>query len=93
MKKETFVEDIVVLKLETGVDLSTATRLKIKYQKPNGERGEWEASVGDPPTTMEYKVKEKDLDVDGWWRLQAYAEFPTWRGHGKIAHLDVDPHL
>lgn len=30
-----------------------------------------------------------DLDVAGDWQLQAYVEFPTWKGRGEVATLKV----
>ena len=32
---------------------------------------------------------EGDLDVAGDWQLQAYVEFPTWKGRGEVATLKV----
>ena len=34
-------------------------------------------------------VQAGDLDVAGDWQLQAYVEFPTWKGRGEVATMKV----
>ena len=38
---------------------------------------------------IKYVVQAGDLDVAGDWQLQAYVEFPTWKGRGEVATLKV----
>jgi hypothetical protein len=40
-------------------------------------------------TSIKYVVQVGDLDVAGDWQLQAYVEFPTWKGRGEVATLKV----
>lgn len=87
---ETFVGDTVLLMLDTGISLAGYTTLLIKYRKPDGVTGVWEATVNALDNNiMEYTTVEADLDTIGEWQLQAFAEGATFRGHGRICELKV----
>ncbi len=70
--------------LNAGVALGTPDVLKIKYQKPNGTTGEWEADVYET-TKARYITMNGDLDVAGLWTFQIYTELAGggWQGHGE----------
>lgn len=75
--------------LKVYVDITSATILRIKYTKPDGTRGYFDA-IENTPTSMSYTtVSKSDLDVLGTWILQAYVVTPTWSDHGNIARLFV----
>ena len=46
---------------------------------------EWHEQMG----RGDFVVQAGDLDVAGDWQLQAYVEFPTWKGRGEVATLKV----
>jgi len=64
------------------------TTAKIKYRKPDGTTGEWDAEI-EGTTQIKYVTAKDDLDVPGVWILQAYVEFPAWSGHGAEAAMVV----
>ena len=77
-----------IISLDCGTSVATATVCQIIVKKPNGRRVTWNA-VQDAETTIKYVVQAGDLDVAGDWQLQAYVEFPTWKGRGEVATLKV----
>ena len=87
---QTFVGDTVNLLLETGIDLSTMTTLRILYRKPNGTESFWIAAIC--PADSErilYKTSITDLDLNGIWEFQSYAANATEVLHGDFASLPV----
>lgn len=80
-----YVGDIgTVIELDTGIALSGASPLRIKYEKPDGTtRGYWGATVTDT-TKAKYTTVADDLDVSGVWVFQVYAGgLSGWTGHGE----------
>ena len=76
--------------LDCGIDVSAATTKQIKYRKPNGDEGVWDAaSVGGEDTQIYYDVEANDIDQVGLWLFQAYIEMAGWSGHGEQAPLIV----
>ena len=65
---------------------ASAIRLRISITLKR--RVTWNA-VQDAETSIKYVVQAGDLDVAGDWQLQAYVEFPTWKGRGEVATLKV----
>jgi hypothetical protein len=57
------------LRLDTEIDLTTASAAKVKYKKPDGTAGEWDAGIqGDE---LVYETTNADLDKAGRWYVQA----------------------
>jgi len=68
------------IKLTTNVDLSDATTLLIKYEKPDGTLGSFTASVSDASEgIIYYNVVTDDLDLEGDWKFWAYVTFSDGR--------------
>ncbi len=89
---ETFVGDVVKIILSTGITLTGNTMLLIKYEKPNGVTGHWDAAiVSGAVTSLQYSTTTGDLDVPGTWKVQAYVEFVDGaeNSHGKWAEITV----
>ncbi|RLI53955.1 MAG: hypothetical protein DRP09_14435 [Candidatus Thorarchaeota archaeon] len=83
-----FVGDTVDVVLDVGCDVSGTSVQKIKYKKPSGESGAWDATVlGDNPTKI--KADNVVFDRAGQWEIQAYVESMTLKSHGKIVRLLV----
>ena len=57
-----------------SIDITGATVVQIKYKKPDGTEGEWDAVVSDASTgVIYYNVADADvLDVAGVWTLWGY---------------------
>lgn len=86
---DVFVGDVgTVISLDCGAITTAATLRQVIVKKPNGRRVTWNA-VQDAETSIKYVVQVGDLDVAGDWQLQAYVEFPTWKGRGEVATLKV----
>ena len=87
---ETFVGDTVTIRLNTGIDLTGHDEVLIKYEKPDGSTGSWDASMAIGAYSIEFDTDTNTLDQRGTWRLQAFVEFPAdVRLHGKWAELKV----
>lgn len=74
---------IITITLDTGIPLTGATVTKIKYQKPDGTKGEWTASVNG--TSLQYDADNDDIDQAGTWQFQSYVEIAGQIGRGEIA--------
>lgn len=86
----TFLDDTIRVILSTGVDLS-GYNLKMKFRRPNGRYGLWDATI-DPSdsTKMYYDTDIGDLDVAGEWLIQAHAYTGViLRLHGNWAPFKV----
>lgn len=74
--------------LRTGIDLTSATDLKIYYRKPNGIEGYWNGSVFET-SKIKYDVENENiLDMDGIWIFWAEATI-----NGKKAIGEPDSYL
>ena len=87
---ETFVGDSINLRLSTGIDVSAYSINRIRYVKPNGNTGYWNASA-DPSdvTVMQYTMNNGELDIRGTWIVQAYVQEGDTKFHGLWAEFKV----
>ena len=74
--------------LRVHLDLTDASVMKIKYQKPSGAAGEWNAQKYSAKSIY-YVTQTGDIDEVGTWQLQAYVETPTLKEHGEKATLII----
>lgn len=81
-------ESGVKITARTGIDISTATALRLYYQKPNGESGYWTAAV-ETPTSISYTTKAGDLNCTGTFKVQAFAVIDSHDHYGTIAKISV----
>jgi len=77
------VGDTPRIELDCIEDVSTSTTRQIKYIKPSGVQGNWDALL--TGTVMYYDAEAGDIDEDGNWCLQTYAEW----GDGRIFHGEM----
>jgi len=91
MSGEIYKNDIgTAIILDSGSDISLATIKKIKYEKPNEAKGEWEDGVEIfEVNKLKYFTKNGDLNQVGTWTVQIYVELPAWKGHGEKAKFVV----
>ena len=70
-------------------DISDATLMEIKYKKPGGTYGEWQAQQ-ENDKVISYTTVSGNLDEAGTWIMQAYIETPAYKLHGLPARLEVE---
>ena len=76
------------LTLDCGVDISSATVLKIRAKMPGGGFKEFAASAN-TSDTIKYDLVAGDFNIAGVWQVQAYIEMPGWKGRGEWATITV----
>jgi len=76
--------------LETGIDLASvnAEDIVIKYQKPSGARGEWEAEVFETTKVIKNFAND-ELDQYGLWKVQAAFSVAGKNAFGNVTNFEV----
>jgi len=71
----------IIFEVSTEIDLTTATSLALLIKKPSSKTNTWPATIyGDASLgVLTYTTVPGDLNEDGFYYLQAYAEFPSNR--------------
>lgn len=69
--------------LETKIDLTTATNLKILWVDPTGKKGSWNATLTGT-TQIYYDMQLTDNIVVGGYSLQSYAEIGGKSTYGAV---------
>ena len=82
-----------IIRYTSETDLSDASILKLKYKKPDGTSGEWEADVYETYSAQYETTLATDLDKAGDWKLQIYMETTDWKGHSEIKTFGVLPNV
>lgn len=72
------------IKLDSKKDLSSATLVKIKYEKPDGSTGEWDAEVEETTYVVYVTETASDIDLKGTWSFRIYVEIGAFKGHGDL---------
>jgi len=86
MSDEVYVNAIgVEFRLDTGSDLTGATKMEIHAKKPSGDIVTWTASQYAATTKITYTTIDGDLDESGTWTFQAYVEWTTSSVHWGLA--------
>ena len=68
------------LVIKTFCNLEGIIAAYIRYQKPDGKRGEFQAGVSDAENgVIQYECIEGDIDVSGWWSIWAFIVFEDGR--------------
>ena len=69
----------VIFEVSTEIDLTDATNVALLIKKPSNKTSTWPAAIyGDPVNgIISYSTVSGDLNEDGFYYTQAYAEFPT----------------
>lgn len=78
------------------VDISSATSLKMMFQKPNGELDTQDGMLTNDGTDglLFYKSVDGDIDVCGkTWRRQAMVVLPSGTFYSDIYEYEVFPNL
>ena len=74
------------IRLDTDLDLSSATVKRILYEKPDGTTGYWTATADD--TYLTYNLANGDIDQRGQWKFQTYIEVSGEKAYGRITRID-----
>lgn len=83
-----FLNDIgTLINVDVGSDITGATVHQIKYIKPDGSSGSWDATVS--TQYLQYTTADGDLDELGDWEVQAYVETPSGKWHGEVTRFEV----
>ena len=77
--------------LKTFVDLEGIESAVIRFRKPNGKIGEFDAAVGDVTNgVIFHECIEGDIDVSGWWAFWAFVTFADGRtAAGQVAKVYI----
>ena len=66
--------------LKTFTDLEGIISAVIKYRKPNGKTGDFEAAVSDTANgVIFHECIEGEIDASGWWAFWAFITFADGR--------------
>lgn len=87
MAEKIFVDDDVLLTLNTNKTLTTFTNLRIKFQRPNGTSGYWAAAIH--PSVATKMRATVNFDTDGVWKVQAFASKVGEKYHGMWLDIKV----
>lgn len=86
-------QSLLIITLDTGVDISTASIRRILYEKPNGTRGFWPANLSGT-TKVSYSLAYADaISHAGKWKFQAFVTLNGLDGFGDIVEYDFKNNL
>lgn len=74
--------------LDCGEDITNATALSIKVQKPDNSIVTWPGELSGI-TSILYTTTDSDFDQEGIWKLQAYVETPDGAWTGAVTVLNI----
>jgi hypothetical protein len=78
----------VVVIVDCGQDISTATDTKMRTKHPGGKVSEWTATIYGT-NYLKYTTVDGDLDETGTYGIQSSMTLGVWTGTGKTAYLKV----
>lgn len=82
----------LIIQLSTSSDLVGCQNAQIRYEKPNGQRGSFPASIMQvTPGVIQYEVvSAADFDVAGVWKIWAHVTFTDNKvSIGEVANVQV----
>jgi len=79
----------LVVILDCKEDISAATTVIIKVEKPNGVTVEWTSAIYNT-NFVKYTTESGDLPLPGDYKLQAHFTLGDWTGPGDTAILVID---
>lgn len=81
-------QSLLRITLDTGIDISTATTVKVLFKKPDGTKSEWIGSISET-TKVLYDLQVGDIDALGTWILQSYVLMGGREGYGDHVYVTV----
>ena len=80
--------------VDAGLEVASASELRIYYEKPSGVSGYWDAQeISENSNYIEHVTTAGEIDESGEWRIQSWAQFPTWYGSGTPTVLRVGENI
>lgn len=82
----------LIIRVNTGINLATASILQIKYKKEDGSTGTWTATVYNSSRgVIQYQIASaNDLDQSGDWDAWSYVTFADGNvAPGEVFHFHV----
>ena len=86
----------VVIQLNTGVDLTSASSTLINVIQPNGSTTAWVGVVvmlNGVNSGIQYTTQTNDLYYPGTYQLQPAVVFSNWSGFGEIATFTISENI
>ena len=80
MSNQIFMFDDLAISIDLGINLSTATGVKILYKKPSGASGSWAGSA--TGTKVLYSATDGEIDEPGLWQFEARADIDGKKSSG-----------
>ena len=87
MSDKVFVDDDVLLTLNTNKVLATFTNLRIKFINPNGIKGRWIATIH--PSLNTRLRATVNFNISGIWKVQAFISKVGEKFHGMWVDIKV----
>ncbi len=87
-------QSLLELSAPTGIDnatLMSASSTQIRYRKPSGAYGAWNATVSG--TSLIYDLSDGDIDEPGKWMFQSFIVVGGLEGFGAIKTRFFQNHL
>jgi hypothetical protein len=81
------LQEYLLLKLDTGISMSTATNKRILAKSPTGVVSEFSASSDG--NYLVYSFDAASFNDEGVWQLQASAEIDAKKIYGQIVSINV----
>lgn len=90
-----------LIRLDTGMDLTTMTSVSVFNRDPSGNAGDWTTGAtkedGDTShaesegkTIVQYRILQNDIDETGDWKLRAKIYDGTYYYYGTPVYLPVE---
>lgn len=85
-----FVNQPLHIEIETDVDLTSATAVEIKFNKPDGTTDKWTAATIDAfGGIIKYDVPQNILNVAGIWKMWAYITYSNGSYPGEVFEIEI----
>lgn len=73
-------QESLEIRLDTGIDLTSALSVTMKYTKPDGTTGSWLANVYNTTWVQKIFINDaNELDIPGTWILWSWANMSDSR--------------
>ena len=89
MENKIYIGDVgTAIRIDMSEDISAATNLKLKDQKPDGSEVDW-IPVIDASNYLLYETVDKDIDHAGIYRINPQMALGDWSGSGDTVEFTV----
>lgn len=86
-------QDFMSLVIDMQLDMTSATNLKIHYERPNGTKGEFTPVTVTDTTKLSYAFQPGDPVEAGVWYFSGYGELGGKKTRGKRVPELIEPNL